>query len=167
MTQPDFAYIVASKQVVLAGDTTSVLDALRALLASPEVALQWRERVDFAIDGYNDVEWELFEIEPVRDFVAKLDAEFPYWLFFLSKHGLGLQCITLCFMPPFLTPDGKANHFPQRLESLLTRRWFPAMNQVCQWVGLPEEEIERMSYRAIDYLTTGRLKQSTKEVNSD
>jgi hypothetical protein len=154
-TNPDFLIITASKEEVLAGNTTSVLKALRPLISSPETALRWREKVDFAIDGYNDVQWELFEIPEVRNFVASIDAHFPFWLFFLSKHALGLQCVAYCFLPPFLKPEARASIFPERLDDLLSRRWFPAMNQICDWVGLSEEEIEAMSKRAVEYLLAG------------
>lgn len=157
-SDPDFLItIIASKQEVLAGNTASVLNSLRALISTPETALRWRENVDFAIDGYNDVHWELFEIPEVRDFVARIDAQFPYWLFFLSKQALGLQCVAYCFLPPFLKPEARAHIFPERLNALLTKRWFPAMNHICDWAGLPEEEIEAMSERAVEYLLTGPI----------
>jgi hypothetical protein len=158
MTEPDFVTIVASKAEVLSGDTQSVLGAFRALIATPATTLKWRERVDFAIDGYNDTQWELFEIQEVREFIAKLDEDFPFWLFFLSKRDLGLQCIAYCFLPPFLNPEARARIFPERLDALLTRRWFPAMNQICDWVGMTEAENEAMTNRAVEYLLTGRSK---------
>jgi len=158
MTEPDFVTIVASKSEVLSGDTQSVLGAFRALIATPATALKWRERVDFAIDGYNDTQWELFEIQEVREFIAKLDQDFPFWLFFLSKRDLGLQCIAYCFLPPFLKPEARARIFPERLDALLTRRWFPAMNQICDWVGMTEAENETMTNRAVEYLLSGRSK---------
>lgn len=158
MADPDFVTIVASKEEVLSGNTESVLAAFRSLISSPETALMWREKVDFAIDGYNDVQWELFEIEQVRDFVARIDEQFPFWLFFLSKRDLGLQCVAYCFLPPFLKPDARARIFPERLDDLLSRRWFPAMNQICDWVGLSEHEIEAMSDRSVKYLLTGPIR---------
>jgi len=157
MANPDFATIIASKEEVLTGDTESVLNALRSLIASPETALAWREKVDFAIDGYNDTRRELFEIQEVRDFIAKIDEEFPFWLFFLSKCTLGLQCIAYCFLPPFLKPEARAQIFPERLDDLLSQRWFPAMNEVCDWVEMSELEIEAMSDRAVEYLLTGPI----------
>lgn len=152
---PDFVNIVVSKQEVLALDTRSVMTALRALIASPVAAKRWFESVDISIDGYNHVAEELFEIPEVREYVGKLDDEFPFWLFFLSKRNLGLQCIAYCFLPPFLTPDARATYFPTRLDRLLSARWFPAMNQVCEWVGMSDEEIEKLSDRSVSYLLSG------------
>ncbi len=155
MSNPDFMTIIASKEEILSGDTTGVLQALRALISTPESALQWKEKVDFAVDGYNDVQCELFEINEVREFITVLDQEFPFWLFFLSKHALGLQFISYCFLPPFLNPEARTRVFPERLDDLLSHRWFPAMNQVCDWVELSEFEIESMSDRSVKYLLTG------------
>lgn len=89
--------------------------------------------------------------------MTKLDDQFPFWLFFLSKSGTGLQCIAYCFLPPFLTPVGKAEIFPERLNDLLTQRWFPAMNQICDWVGFSEDEIEALTDRSVDYLLSGPI----------
>jgi len=158
MTAPDFLTIVASKAEVLAGDTKGVLSALRSLVVSQDAAVAWCERVDFAIDGYNDTRWELFEIPEVREFVAKVDDEFPFWLFFLSKQSLGLQCIAHCFLPPFLKPEAQARIFPEKLDELLSMRWFPAMNQICDWVEMAEPEIDAMTDRSVEYLLAGPSK---------
>lgn len=157
MGSPNFFKVVISKQEVLSCNTNKASSTLRAFLASPDTALHWREKVDFAIDGYNDVQWELFELPEVRDFVVKLDSEFPFWLFFLSKYTTGLQCIAYCYLPPFLKKEARAQMFPERLDALLSDRWFPAMNHVCEWVGMSEEEIEKMSERAVKYLLAGPL----------
>lgn len=152
---PDLLQVVVSKQDVLSGNTQPTAEILRALLHSPEQALRWRERVDIAFDGYNETRWELFEIPEVRDFVFQLDEEFPFWLFFLSKAHLGLQCIMLCFLPPFLKPEAKARIFPERVGRLLEERWFPAMNEVCQFVCMSEQEIEQMTDRVVEYIRAG------------
>ena len=45
MSNPDLVTILASKKEVLAGDTSGVLSALQALIASPEAALRWKEKL--------------------------------------------------------------------------------------------------------------------------
>ncbi len=79
--ESDFLYIVVSKEDVLSGNTKSTTQVLKSLTCSPENALKWRERVDIAFDGYNETQWELFEIQEVRQFVCKLDEDSPFWLF--------------------------------------------------------------------------------------
>jgi hypothetical protein len=146
---------VVTRSQVEANDPASVLRALRALVASPDVARQCFESVDIAFHGYNAVREELFEIPEVREFVYALDAQFPYWLFFLDKSALGLQCLAYCFLPPFLTAEARQQIHRERLAELLSSRWFPAMNQICEWVGFNEEEIEALTNRSVDYLFGG------------
>ena len=147
--------IIVSREEVQAQDTSSVLQALRSFLKSPAIARSYSERLEIAFHGYDNHAEELFEIQEVREFVHLLDEEFPFWLFFLDKSGLGLQCISLCFMPPYLTDEARAQIFPVRLDDLLTRRWFPAMNQICEWVGMSEADIEDLSERSVEYLLSG------------
>jgi len=147
--------IVVSRSEVEARDPSTVLDALCALIASPDAARQYCESVDIAFHGYDAVREELFEIPEVREFVYALDEQFPYWLFFLDKSALGLQCLAHCFLPPFLTAEARKRIHPERLAELLSKRWFPAMNQICEWVGLSEEQIEQLTNRSMDYLFGG------------
>lgn len=153
--EPDFLYIVVSKQDILSGNAQSTIDVLKSLSRSPEDALKWRERVDIAFDGYNDTRWELFEIPEVRNFVYRLDDDFPFWLFFMSKARFGLQCIMLCFLPPFMKPEARAEIFPETIGRLFEDRWLPAMHYICKFVGMTEGEIEQMTDRVIEYIRAG------------
>lgn len=83
--------------------------------------------------------------------------DLQFWLYFLSKQHMGLQCVLLCFLPPFLTEEAKAKVFPQRINDLLMKRWFPAMNHICQQVGLREDESNQLTDRVVEYITQGRL----------
>jgi hypothetical protein len=109
-----------------------------------------------AFHGYDQDSRELFEIPEVREYVSALDSQFPFWLFFLTKFGLGLQCIMLCFMPPYLTEKARETIHPQRLDDLLSIRWFPAMNRVCELVGFTERQIESLTNGVVDYFINGR-----------
>lgn len=149
--------IVITREEVEAVDISSAIEVLKTLIESPERALNFFEVVDIAFHGYNETAEELFEIPAVRNYVFELDDKFPYWLYFLTKTGTGLQCIAYCFLPPFLTPQARAQVFPERLNDLLTRRWFPAMNEVCEWTGFTEQEIESLTDRSVEYLLGGPL----------
>jgi hypothetical protein len=148
---------VISRQQVESLDTADALRFLNGLLATPEVARSYMERVDILFHGYDEIRWELFEIPEVRNYVYQLDEKFPYWLFFLSKQHLGLQAIMHCFLPPFLTEEAKLKIHPEELQDLLLKRWFPAMNHVCAFAGISEEQNRLLSDRAIAYFTKGRL----------
>jgi hypothetical protein len=153
--------VIISKEEVESQNTTSPLTALKTLLQSPEKARYFQEKVDIAFHGYDEDAQELFEIPEVRNFVYRLDEEFPYWLFFLSKHYLGLQCLLLCFLPPYLTDEAKARIFPERVRDLLLNRWIPAMNQICEYVGMSGDEIDQLTERAVNYVANGRTPLST------
>lgn len=96
----------------------------------------------------------------MRNFVFKMDEALPYWFYFLSKNDLALQALILCFMPPYLTEEAKAQIFPERLQPLLLERWFPAMNHICEFVEMPEEEIERLTNRVMSYVAKGDYRTS-------
>jgi hypothetical protein len=149
--------VVVSRAEVEAMNTSPALALLKTLTESPERAKAFVERVDIAFHGYNHTRQELFEIPEVRNFVCQLDQQFPFWLYFLSKHHLGLQCLVFCFLPPFLTEEARSRLFPERIGQLLTQRWLPAMNHMCQFVGFSELQIERLTDRAVRYITTGRF----------
>ena len=97
------------------------------------------------------------EIPEVRNYVYRLDVEFPFWLFFLSKHYPGLQCVLYCFLPPFLTEEARKGIHAERVGQLLINRWFPAMNAMCGAAGFSEKEIERLTDRVVQYVTNGKL----------
>lgn len=103
--------IVVSRSEVEARDSSSVLETLRALMASPDTARQYS--------------------------------------------ALGLQCLAHCFLPPFLTAEARQRIHREQLVELLSKRWFPAMNQVCEWVGFSEVQIETLTNRSVDYLFNG------------
>jgi hypothetical protein len=103
-TYPDHIQLIISRAEVEAGELQGPLSVLQQL-ATRDAALQFMEGVAIAIDGYNDDPRQLFEIPEVRDYVGKLDAGFPYWLFFLTKTSESLWMILLCFVPPCLKPE--------------------------------------------------------------
>ncbi len=150
-------YILISREEVEAQDVAAPLATLKSLITSPEVARSYMENVDVVFGGYDGDSRELFEIPEVRDYAYKLDNEFPYWLFFLSKYGLGLQCLLLCFLPPYLTEEARATIHPERTRELLLDRWLPAMNQVSEFAGLSGDEIDQLTERAISYIANGSL----------
>jgi hypothetical protein len=154
-----FLMVVISKEDVETGDISPSLRALNRLIESPKTARQFAERVDIAFHGYDHVTLELFEVPEVRSFVHKLDEKFPYWLFFLSKHHLGLKCLLLCFLPPCLTDTAHAETFPARIDELLTQRWFPAMNHICSYARFSEQEVKSMTDHVIAYIAHGRFPQ--------
>jgi len=151
----DFLTVVISRQQVEAGDIREPLSVLRKLLNKSD-AIRLCERVDIGVAGYDDDARELNQINEVRDFIHKLDAEFPYWLYFLSKRGLGLMFILSCLCPPDFAPETQQSVWSERIADYLMNRGFPAMNHVCEFAGCSEAEIQRLSDRATEYILSGR-----------
>ena len=147
--------VIISRDEVEARDTSSVIQILESCLSSPENARLYFERIDIAFHGYDQDTRELFEIPEVRGYVSLLDDKFPYWLFFLTKTGLGLQCGTLCLMPPYLSKEGRETVLPERLNKLLNNRWFPAMIHICEAVGYSEQRIEKLTDEVVNYFQAG------------
>jgi len=149
--------IVVSRDEVESLDLSATLAVLKRLIESPETSKEFVERVDITFHGYDHTRFELFEMPKVRSFVHQLDQQFPFWLYFLSKRSLGLQCLLYCFLPPFLTEEARSRVFPELIDQLLSNRWFPGMNYVCECVGFSDKQIERLTDRAVRYITDGRF----------
>ncbi|MGY1868208.1 MULTISPECIES: caspase family protein [Nocardia] len=152
----DSLHLVVARTDIESGDIEPTLRVLQRLLSSTEHARDAQGILDLRIDGYNDTGDELFEIESVRAFIYALDEHFPYWLFFSSTHTSSLQMIALCFLPPFLTAEGKKRHFPPRLAQLLTNRWIPALNDVAAYAGLDDAQLRARSDEALGYFAGPR-----------
>lgn len=152
--QPDFVTIVISRRDIETGDIQSTASSLAKFL-NPDAALRYCEKVEVGVHGYDDDARELNEIPEVREFVYRLDAEFPYWCYFLSKRGTGLMFVLSCFCPPYLTAEARDRIWRERIGDYLTKRGFPAMNHLCAAVGCSEDEIERMTNRVTDYIVIG------------
>jgi hypothetical protein len=149
--------IVVSREEVETCNIEPALTILNRLISSPAIAQAYKEKVDITFHGFDKDQRELFEIETVRGYVFKLDNDFPFWLFFLSKHYTGLQALLLCLLPPYLTEEGKAKVFPERIKSILTKRWFPAMNNICDFAGISDSENEQLTEKALQYISSGPL----------
>lgn len=152
---PDALFFVVPRRDVEAGDLSEILRGLNHLISSVEIAKAYCERVDIGFDGYDDDRREVWEIPEIREFVYRLDEQFPYWLFFLDKKLLGLRCLAWCFLPPHLTEEAQKRIYPQRLAELLERRWFPALNAVARGIGVSDSEIRAITDRSVEYLLHG------------
>jgi hypothetical protein len=152
--------LVVSREEVEGGDISRPQATFSKLLSSPETIRHFRERLDISFFGYDQDRRELFEIPEVRSFVHKLDEIFPYWLFFLSRYYLGLQCITFCFLPPFLTPESRQRIHTERLMKLMEDRWLPALYHISAAIGLDEQTLEALQKSAAEYFIVGPKRYS-------
>ena len=131
-----FLTVVISREQIEAGGISHPLGVLRQLLRRQAV-IKFCEQVEICVTGFDDDPRELYEMAEVRNFVYKLDAEFPYWLYFLTKRGTGLIFILSCLCPPFLTPEDERRSWNELADYLL-KRGFPALNHIIRWIGMSD-----------------------------
>jgi hypothetical protein len=148
-------FVRISRAVVEAGEAEAVIAFLRSLMNTPDRAVSFKEEVDLVFLGYDDDPRELWGIQEVRDFVARVDEGFPYWLFFLAKWGYGLQCVTLCLLPQEVKREQNMPVAKQIIQKLFTERWVPAMDEMCEFAGVHEELADEMAHRAVSYMMEG------------
>ena len=74
---PDALFLVVSRRDVESGDLSEILGSLQHLVGSTEIATTYRERVDLTFEGYDNDTRELWEIPEFREFVSRLDEQFP------------------------------------------------------------------------------------------
>ena len=156
-TDADFDHltIVISRQDVEGRKLASTLEILTTLVRSRESLNEHFERIEIAFHGYDSDNRELFEIQEVREFVAGLNNKFPFWPFFLSKYGCGLQCVLLCLLPPFLTREARQRIFSKRINEIMIHSWFPAMHHMCGLAGMSQSDADSLAERVYRYVTSG------------
>lgn len=147
--------IVISRDEVLSQDLSGPLATLQKLIANRESIRVNMVNVDLSFSGYDNTREELFEIPEVRRYVHALDAQFPFWLYFLSRHFMGLQCLAYCYLDAYLTEDARREAHPKQLVNLIQRRWGPALNQISSAAGHTESEADALLDSALVYFKSG------------
>jgi hypothetical protein len=160
-------FIVISRDEVMRQDITGPLTTLKHLISNRENIRANMLNVDVSFSGYENTREELFEIPEVRNYVYALDAQFPFWLYFLSRHFMGLQCLAYCHLLPYLTPEAKTKSHPQKLVELVEERWGPALFQVCSVAGHTEAEADSLLESAMEYFASGPSKMVGQQFDED
>ena len=135
----DFVTLDFDRDDIEAGDTSDVMTVLMQLLER-DAATKFCERVDVCCTGYAFDPRELWEIPEIRDFVYKVDQEFPFWCYFLSRKAEGLLWLTYCLYPLAVTQEEKKRLWPSAIAKYIEDRGIPSMNAICRFVGCTNEE---------------------------
>lgn len=149
--------IEISKEQILSGEIDILLIKLRTLIEYPFMMKRFCENIDISIVGFENQSMQLWENEHVREYINRLDKDFPYWLYFLSKERDGLSIIIKCFLLPYLSEEGYRKHNLERLSNYLIKRGFPAMKHICGLAEKTEEEIEFMTNGVMAYLDDKKI----------
>lgn len=149
--------IVITKNEVLQLDITNALNTLSQLLDDKKTALYFKEKVDISFEGFNVNENKLWEVPEVRNYICKLDEQFPFWFYFLSTNGDGLLLIFKSQLIPFLSPEADKELNQPKLRDCFLTRWLPSMNQVCDYTGISLHENDEMTQRLFNYLKSRKV----------
>ena len=152
----DFVVLDFDRGDIEAGDTSNVMAVLKQLLER-DAATKFCERVDLCCSGYDSDSRELWEIPEVRAFVQKLDQQFPYWCYFLSRNGEGLMWLTYSLYPLALSQDEKQRLWLPAIRKYIEDRGIPQMTAICRYVGCSDKEALRLTSGAANYLVNKPL----------
>lgn len=145
---------VESQDVVL---PRAFFDRLRA---TREMAQACLGKVEIMFSGYDNDPRELYEIDEVRAYVTLLDPVLHDLLFFVrtEKPAFTMMVFALCQTTDIEWPLGRASRGMQRISFnpipalRFVERHFPGLNEVADWIQLPEEELMRITYECVDCL---------------
>lgn len=146
------------KEDVKAMKVDVVRDLFDSLKRTKQLALAAQGKVAIYFSGYDADPRELFEISEVRMYMPLLDYALPELFFFARTENPGhtLPTFALCQVPiaEKTLQDGllKLATVGEYLAAFLTRHW-PGLNQMTEWLELPEEENERIGKAAAKCIT--------------
>jgi hypothetical protein len=100
--------IVISRHDIERRLTQPTLEKLLKLRQDPASNVR---SLDFSIHGYYGDERGLWDVPEVREFIKNLNAEFPFWLFYLKVAAEPVKCpaaaalVYACLIPSFRRPE--------------------------------------------------------------
>ncbi len=141
LSQGDTLAYAAAREDVESGNIGPALDFLNRLLRT-RMGKHFKGRLLFGVSGYDNDPRELYQIPEVRLWMRKLDQQFPYWFYFLSRDASTMEFVTFSLCDCAQTPQG-ALISPEALTQFLYRH-FPPMNEMCHLMREPAEESERL-----------------------
>lgn len=145
----DWLRVVVDRSDVEALDVSGTAETLSRVLADRDAVERYRGSVDLAFFGYINDPRELRDIPEVRRFCSKLDAEFPYWFYFLSTDRVTLGVIAACLCSVTLVRPEVISFGPDLLDFL--RRHYEALNWLFDNYSLDERLNVEISGNVAEY----------------
>lgn len=145
---------VITKEYVDTNNFEDVENFYRQMLKKP---LHYENKLMIVIDGYDDDDRELFEIQEIRDYFFTLDKLFPYWFYFLKRdveqiHS-PLKLIAMLLVPCKIVANNSAkNTIEYDIDKFNTfmENHFHYLNELTDKLSLPLKENRRISLEVID-----------------
>ncbi|MFZ4774037.1 MAG: hypothetical protein ACOYM3_01655 [Terrimicrobiaceae bacterium] len=114
--------------------------------------------VMFTISGYDDSPDELYSIPEVRKYLAKVQAEWPCWLYFSELESQCLQMIALCLLKNIHAKkvSGQPTAMVSFDKSELTRFLFQCMKpleKLAETAHLPHEVVHQRAENIFRYFS--------------
>ena len=143
-----FLFMIEREEVE-SGDVSRVNEFRARLCSAKEMALQCQGEVEFSFSGYDIDPRELYEIDEVKRYIALLDGAFPE-LFFFTRTAEPATALRLFIFSLFGVctegePPERKVVIDLRQMSPFLKGHFDSLNLISEWVGLPNEEILRIS----------------------
>jgi hypothetical protein len=149
VTEP--VVLLISRREVEAADLASVLSRLKVFLATREDAWRYRGQMTLVVDGYNHDPRELVDIPEVRTLLRRLEAEWPYWAYFVNQVDDSIKLLLSCVAGSRYLGRG-AVEMDADLVAAAMARALGGMNAVFERFNFPEDELELMSRGFVEVL---------------
>ena len=160
----DYILYTVSVDEVLMKNVGGIEGFFHRLRSNKELAMHCQGKVEIGFDGYDSDPRELYVIKEVRDFISLANDVLPdLFFFFRAKepaHALKLFPLALAELsfPEGQLPgsDGRIKIAPD-LEVLASffEEKFVGLNDISEWLGLDEQQEERISYEVMEFLMPG------------
>lgn len=152
----DFLFVVVDPKDVERSDVDPTARTLRRLLQDRETVLRFRGRLDLSFAGYDEDPRELFEIAEVRNFLAELDTNFPFWFYFLNLRSGSLALVLFSLCSYSTGPDGMVVLDAEGRARFLAEHYL-AVNWLFSTYGLDEKDNDALTLQVSGYFE--KLKQ--------
>ncbi len=106
--EADLLMCKISRKTIETKDIAQVAANLAKLTHNAATIQKLRDKLIVIVDGYDNDPQPLWCIEEVRQCLALLNGEFPYWFHFCEKEGGTLEMLALCLTPLTMGQGGIA-----------------------------------------------------------
>jgi len=160
LVETSVALYVLDDLDVKAMDTSHARAFFDRLRKTKPLAAATQGKIEFSFSGYDTDPRELFEIPDVRRYIEALDLALPELFFFIrtEEPAYALKLIVFCRcnaewegQRSTLAKVEKVGFDTKLLAQFMEDHW-PALNELTDWLGMPEEENKRICYSVMRHL---------------
>lgn len=147
----DILHYAIMREDVEKEDFSGVLGFIDQQLATRESLMSSLGKVEFSVYGYENDSRELWEIAEVRNFLAVLNSQRPYWLVFQGAEPGWTQVLMLCLCHLKKESDGFGFTRKEELGDLMNQ-WFSGLNEISNKHAISYELNKQLSDRFGNHL---------------